>query len=302
MKQEEKNIEKHITRYMEQIEIPDQLNQCVQQSIEQGKLHRERINIMRKRIKGLTVSAAAVGIAFVGTANLSPTFAKTMSEIPVLKSLINVVTWRQFDYEEENYEVHIDTPVVEGLEDKMLQAQLNEKYLEENKELFEQFKEEVKQIEELGGKGHLGTDVGYEIKTDNEDILSIGRYIAHTAGSASTTIQYDTIDKKNEILITLPSLFKDDTYVSIISENIKLQMKEQMAEDENKIYWLEGEEELIEGFKRIDSNQNFYINNEGKLVIAFGEYEVAPGYMGIVEFEIPTSILKTILVSGAYIK
>lgn len=302
MKQEEKNIEKHIIRYMEQIEIPDQLNQCVEQSIEQGKLHRERINIMRKRIKGLTVSAAAVGIAFVGTANLSPTFAKTMSEIPVLKSLINVVTWRQFDYEEENYEVHIDTPVVEGLEDKMLQAQLNEKYLEENKELFEQFKEEVKQIEELGGKGHLGTDVGYEIKTDNEDILSIGRYIAHTAGSASTTIQYDTIDKKNEILITLPSLFKDDTYVSIISENIKLQMKEQMAEDENKIYWLEGEEELIEGFKRIDSNQNFYINNEGKLVIAFGEYEVAPGYMGIVEFEIPTSILKTILVSGAYIK
>ena len=302
MKQEEKNIEKHIIRYMEQIEIPDQLNQCVQQSIERGKLHRERINIMRKRIKGLTVSAAAVGIAFVGTANLSPTFAKTMSEIPVLKSLINVVTWRQFDYEEENYEVHIDTPVVEGLEDKMLQAQLNEKYLEENKELFEQFKEEVKQIEELGGKGHLGTDVGYEIKTDNEDILSIGRYIAHTAGSASTTIQYDTIDKKNEILITLPSLFKDDTYVSIISENIKLQMKEQMAEDENKIYWLEGEEELIEGFKRIDSNQNFYINNEGKLVIAFGEYEVAPGYMGIVEFEIPTSILKTILVSGAYIK
>ncbi|MFB8736384.1 hypothetical protein ACEQPO_30285 [Bacillus sp. SL00103] len=37
---------------------------------------------------------------------------------------------------------------------------------------------------------------------------------------------YDTIDKKNHVLITLPSLFKDDRYIDVISENIKEQNEE----------------------------------------------------------------------------
>ncbi|MDU5177028.1 RsiV family protein, partial [Clostridium sp.] len=41
---------------------------------------------------------------------------------------------------------------------------------------------------------------------------------------------------------------------------------------------------------------------EGKLVISFDKYEVAPGYMGVVEFVIPTEILSDSLVSNEYIK
>ncbi len=51
-----------------------------------------------------------------------------------------------------------------------------------------------------------------------------------------------------------------------------------------------------------DINQNFYINKEGKFVISFDEYEVAPGYMGVQEFIIPTEIISNILVSDEYIK
>lgn len=43
------------------------------------------------------------------------------------------------------------------------------------------------------------------------------------------------------------------------------------------------------------------LNASGKLVIVFDEYEVAPGYMGAVSFEIPTEILKDILKEG-YLK
>ena len=45
---------------------------------------------------------------------------------------------------------------------------------------------------------------------------------------------------------------------------------------------------------KIDKNQNFYINNNGEIVISFDEYEVAPGYMGVVEFTIPNSVINSI--------
>ncbi len=81
-------------------------------------------------------------------------------------------------------------------------------------------------------------------------------------------------------------------------------MIEQNKADENKFYWVEGIEKDInmDLFEKISKDQNFYINSEGKLVISFDKYEVAPGYMGVVEFVIPTEILSDSLVSNEYIK
>ncbi len=75
-------------------------------------------------------------------------------------------------------------------------------------------------------------------------------------------------------------------------------------EDENMIYWVSGveDEDLIELFEKISKDQNFYINNDGKLVICFDKYEVAPGYMGVQEFIIPTEVISNVLVSNEYIK
>ena len=52
------------------------------------------------------------------------------------------------------------------------------------------------------------------------------------------------------------------------------------------------------GFQEITDEVNFYVNESGKLVIVFDEYEVAPGYMGAVSFEIPTGILTDIIRDG----
>ena len=302
MKNSNEQIESQIKEYMEQIEIPDTLDECVKKSIEIGKLKIKRVINMTRWMRNMTTSVAVLGLAFVGTANLSPTFAKSMSEIPVLSGLVKVVTFGQYDYADENYEANIKAPLIDGMKNEALQAHLNQKYLQENKKLYEAFKTEIAGMKELGKEGHLGTEAGFEIKTDNGEVLSIARYVENTAASASTQVYYDTIDKKNEVLITLPSLFKDGQYVEVISEYIKNEMKKEMKEDENKVYWVEDSEEGVEGFKQIGNEQSFYINENGKLVIAFEEYEVAPGYMGNVEFEIPTEVIQESLVSNAYIK
>ena len=71
-----------------------------------------------------------------------------------------------------------------------------------------------------------------------------------------------------------------------------------MKKDPQKIYWVQGAEtQMTDLFEKIKKDQNFYINASGQLVISFQKYEVAPGYMGVPEFVIPTSLLSDLLVS-----
>ncbi|MDA3732710.1 DUF3298 domain-containing protein [Niameybacter massiliensis] len=287
---------------LEKIEIPEELDQVVYKAIQRGSASNERVIKMRKWSRNLLTSVAALTIGFVGICNISPTFADTISTIPGLGVLVKVITFDQIKYQEDTYEATLNTPIVEGLNNGALQEALNNKYIEENKALFEQFEKDVAHMKTYPEGGHLGIDTGYQIKTDSEQILSIGRYVVNTAASSSTTMTYDTIDKQNEILITLPSLFKDSSYIELISENIKEQMRTRMAQDNSLIYWIEGDPDAIDGFNKISANQNFYITTEGKLMISFDKYEVGPGVMGIQEFEIPTTVLQNILVSNTYIK
>jgi len=295
------NLEHLKKEYME-TPMPEELDFMIRKSLKEGR------NTMKKKTRGknigvIAASAAAAIVVFTAGINVSPVFASTMSKIPVIGNVVKVLTFKEYVYNDGNHNADIKVPSIEGLENKDLQNSLNEKYLAENKKLYEEFEADMEEMKK-NGDGHLGVDSGYEVKTDTDKILSVGRYVVNMVGSSSTTMKYDTIDKENEILITMPSLFKDESYVDVISENIKEQMLQQKKEDENKTYWVEGieNEGITERFEKISAEQNFYITLEGKLVISFDKYEVAPGYMGIVEFEIPTNVISDILVSGEYIK
>ena len=281
----------------ENIEIPDELEFLVRTTIKEQEKKMKRKNIINKSV----IAAAVAGVVFVGSINLSSEISYALSEVPVLGSIVRVLTFKTFELKDNNFDAELKTPAIEGLDSK-LEAMLNEKYLDENQKLYDDFMKEIDELKKADmEEAHMGIASGYEVKTDTDKLLVIGRYVVNTAGSSSTTIKYDTIDKQNKILITLPSLFKDEAYIDIISENIKAQMKEQMK-DENNVYWLEDEMMGDENFSNIDKNQSFYITKDNQLVIAFDKYEVAPGYMGNPEFIIPSELLKDTLVSEEYIK
>ena len=281
----------------ENIEIPDELEFLVRTTIKEQEKKMKRKNIINKSV----IAAAVAGVVFVGSINLSSEISYALSEVPVLGSIVRVLTFKTFELKDKNFDAQLKTPAIEGLDSK-LEAMLNEKYLDENQKLYDDFMKEIDELKKADmEEAHMGIASGYEVKTDTDKLLVIGRYVVNTAGSSSTTIKYDTIDKQNKILITLPSLFKDEAYIDIISENIKAQMKEQMK-DENNVYWLEDEMMGDENFSKIDKDQSFYITKDNQLVIAFDKYEVAPGYMGNPEFIIPSELLKDALVSEEYIK
>ncbi|MFC5449419.1 DUF3298 domain-containing protein [Paenibacillus aestuarii] len=286
---------KPLKEQYENISIPKELDFIVKQAIKQRKTK----SAYMKWVIGI---AAAIIVCTTTGVNSNPAFAKALSEVPVVGSIVKVLTFKEVVVNEGNAQATFQVPAVTNMTNQSLEAALNSKYVEENKKLYDQFTADVAKLKQ-NGDGHLGVNSGYTVKTDNEQILAIGRYVVNTVGSSSTTFKYDTIDKKNEVLLTLPSLFKDDRYISLISDNVKEQMKAQMKADDKKVYWVEGvPNQANAAFKNIGPDQNFYINADGKLVISFNKYEVAPGYMGVIEFVIPTEAIADDLVSGVYVK
>lgn len=280
----------------DEIEIPEELSRVVQDSIRAAKRKQQK----NKPFKQWGIGIAAAATLFVTSVNISPALAQSLSTIPVLGSIVQVVTLQEINVAEDTYNADLKTPNVTGLNNKELENKLNEKYIKENEALYEGFQKEMEALKEAGG-GHLGVASTYEVVTDTDDILSISRYNVNTVGSSSTTMRTDTIDKKNEILITLPSLFKDDQYIEAISTYIKGEMIKQMKADENIIYWVGSEAEFA-SFEAIRPDQTFSITADHKLTISFDKYEAAPGYMGVLTFEIPTEVIQDLLVSDAYIK
>lgn len=287
-----KRLKQMINEY-EKIEIPKELQTLVQHTLHQEK---------KRKAPKMFIGMAAAAIIFITSVNTSSTIAFAFSDIPVLDKIVKLITFREYKVDEGTYNANIKVPAVTNLENKALEESLNEKYLQENEKLYQEFLTEMEELKKDGG-GHLGVDSGYEIKTDNKQILSIARYNVNTEGSSSTTMKYDTIDKQKKVLIKLPSLFKNDDYMTVISEYIKEQMRAQMRANSEVTYWVSGtDQELFTEFEKIAKEQNFYINNHGKLVISFDKYEVSPGYMGVVEFIIPTEVIQDQLVSNEYIK
>lgn len=289
---------KELKNQYESIPIPDNLDEVVETAIKNG---RKKKNVPR----WLVSTVAAVAIFTVGV-NISPAMAKTLDDIPVINKVAKILTFREYKVKEKTYDADIKVPHIKGLNDNKLESKLNEKYIEDGKKLYSDFKDTVADLKKNGG-GHYGVASGYSVMLNDDQLVSIGRYVVNTAASSSTTMKYDTIDKENKVVLSLPMLFKDDSYIHTISNYIVEQMKKEMKESKmEKMYWIKGagvpDEDLVDNFKEIKANQNFYINKHHQLVIAFDKYEVAPGYMGLVEFKIPTKLIQKDLVSNQYIK
>ncbi|SHO46653.1 RsiV family protein [Anaerocolumna xylanovorans] len=274
--------------------IPDELDFIVRKTLKKEK---DKMKF-HKLSKNIITGVAAAAALFVLTVNVSPAAANAMADVPVLTSLVKVVTFREYTYKDDHHEADVKVPQVTGLDNKDLENHLNEKYLEENTKLYKDF------LKNIGtdnlDKANLALFTDYKVILDTDSLLVMASEKTEIAASGSESVHYDTIDKKNQMVLTLSSLFKDSSYIDVISKNIISQMKDQMAKDEDKMYFIaDGTED---GFKTISADQNFYINKDGKLVISFNEYDVAPGVMGIVEFIIPTEVIKDILVSDYYVK
>lgn len=281
--------------------------------MEKRNKKKENQNKKNHAIRNAAAAAAAVAVVFVALPNTSESVAYAMSNIPVVGKLVEAVTFRDYKYESERNNADIEVPelavnetalpgteqVAEGTEqaaDSEVQENLKKTTDEINAEIQKITDEIVAEFEEnlkFEG-GYQNVMVKHEVLSTTENYFTLKLICYQGSGSGAEWDYFYTIDLETGERLALKDLFVDGAdYITPISENIKEQMQEQMDADENVYYWLNDEIEEW-NFQKITDETSFYLNEDGNIVISFNEGDVAPMYMGCVEFVIPSDVTEGI--------
>ena len=326
-------------RTYEQIEIPGELQETMNRAVrsvdKKKSAARYRKRRMMRAVRNIGVAAAAVLLCMTVGVNTNEVLAKELGQLPVIGSLVRVLTITSYHEEDGDHDITVNVPEIEveenqtagteavpqtdgthqaeeasgetasaggegpetaGMSDADIEEAVNaqiqeivDSHIAQAKEKFAEYKEAFFATggteEEWGGRT-MDIDVDYEVKYQEGSVLSLELSTFEGWVAAQELRYYYNIDVAQNRELTLKDLLGED-YVNIANESIRQQMKERAAADENLVYWGVTETESgIDGFVSVDEDTDFYINADGNPVVCFGEYEIAPGFMGIQEFEI----------------
>ncbi len=273
----------------------------MKKKIEQAK-RENRKNETRHVWRNIAAAAAAVVVLVTVLPNTSQSVAYAMSRIPLLSKWVEVVTFRDYQYEDDHNTADITVPEItlntEAAEssNSALSRQTKKTADEINAEIKSITDKLIKEFEDSkkNEEGYQDMTVTSEVLATTDDYFTLKLICYQSAGSGAEWDYYYTIDLSTGERLQLSDLFRSGSdYINVISDNIKEQMKEQMAADENVIYWLDSDMPEWD-FKSITDDTSFYLNENGELVICFNEGDVAPMYMGCVQFVIPDDVLAEI--------
>ena len=290
-KENESNLSKLKKEY-ESVSMGEEAIHVMRQRMEQGKKEK-KIMKMKTWMKGVAVAAA---VALVILPNTSSSVAYAMKNIPLLGNVVNVVTFRDYHYDQNKKTADVSVSKIdintEGLEGESVDnaKKSSEEINREIEQIMNQWVEEFKET--------MSSD-GYEqIMVKTEPINTTDKYFTlklicyQGAGSGYEQDFFYTINLDTGKRMKLSDLFiESSNYITIISDDIKKQMRKQMDEDENVSYWLDDKEVEEWNFEEIPEDVSFYVNENNELVICFNEGDVAPMYMGTVEFVISNEVL-----------
>ncbi len=294
----EKKLQRFKTEY-HQHEMTNEQTKQLYQKIKEAKQMDCKKQKHSGNIKFVAAAVFAVICIFIILPNTSGTIAHAMEQIPVIGELVKVVTFREYEYETDRNMADIEVPEIKPeaqTGDGALQENLDRTAAEINAEIQSITDSLIKEFE-----SNLENEWGYqdiivksEILATTPDYFTLKLICYQGAGSGYQWNYFYTIDLNTGERLKLKDIFKEGAdYITPISENIKLQMQEQMDTDEQVYYWLNDEIEEW-NFKEITDETSFYLNEKGNVVIGFNEGDVAPMYMGTVEFEIPADVLEGI--------
>lgn len=244
----------------------------------------------KKAVRTMGIAVAAISIFSLGLGvgvNANPVFAETVSGIPVLREIAEIFTIEEQHEENSVYATDVKIPAIEGIAEKKLQDKINDLVKTQIDSAVEETKAEMQAEKEmwlrLGGKeeDYMVQEIiiDYEVYSLTEKYVSFAVFKTETSASAYSVHSYYNYDLETGEALTLEAILGKD-YETIANEQVLAGIAERSKEKD--AYFFEGEE----GFNGVTKDQAFYINEAGNPVIVFNKYEIAPGYMGVQEFEI----------------
>lgn len=231
----------------------------------------------------LTALAAVLALA-VALPNASAAMADAMGSLPVLGPLFRAVTFRTYEVEEGSNHVSIQVPQVvdEGAESAGAE-EINQQVTDYTDQLIAAYEND------LHADGYFNLDVTWEVVTDTDRWFTLRLSTDLVMASGNHQERYYHIDKATGEQQTLSALFPETfDYVTVISDELKAQMRARMEADAREHYWLEDDPLGSTYFDTIDPEQDFYFDENGRIVIPFDKYEVGPGSTGSPRFTLET--------------
>ena len=143
--------------------------------------------IFMKLIKRTGMTAAAAMMAITILANIDPTIANAMEQIPVIGPISKVVTFRTYENNTDNFEANVQIPQVEAAPEAVNKS--IEQYADE---LIASYEKELAQSQ---GEGHYSLDSSYKVVTDNNKYLCIRIDTTVVMASGAEYTKIFTIDK-----------------------------------------------------------------------------------------------------------
>ena len=299
----EQDLLESLKNSYQQIPVPEEARLRLLKGIRQAKDEMEEAELLagsskgRKRqilvfAKRAAATAAAALAAITVLANSGPTTAMAMGKIPVIGAIADIVTFRTYESKEGTFEANLEIPEISlpsanSGEDTSGAVSANQDIEEYANRLIAQYEEDLRAS---GGEGNYSLHSTWDVVFENDRYVSIRIRTTQIMASGMESVKIFNVDKKTGETVPLKVLLKDDSQLlEAVSNNIKAQMRAQMAADESVTYFLDSETPEWD-FKGLTGDESYYFDKNGQLVITFDEYEVAPGYMGAVEFTIPKDI------------
>ena len=283
------NIRK-VKKVYEALKIPEEIDYTINRGISNGKYKKK---YMFTHIKYAISTMACTFFAFVFLVNINPTFASSISDVPILRDIARVFTIKEIKEEDKEKLISAKIPALENTGNTELEKRVNyEIMLKINKildEVNQRAAEYKRAVIETGGKEEdyqpINILIDYKVGYSTDKLVSFMILKTETLASAYTEMFFYNIDIQTGKELNLRDIFGSD-YKNIIDEEIYKQIEER-SKNPNNIYFTKDEG----GFEGIENEyQDFYINSDGKVVIVFEKYKIAPGYMGTQEFVIDKQI------------
>ena len=268
-------------------DIPPELDFAVASALREGERRRRR----RRWQSRALASLAACCASFVLLVNASPAFASAVYQVPVLGDLARVVTVTEYSIANKERLIDVRLPAVEDTGSTDLEQRINTEIQTRIDAVLAEAEARAEETKAAfvatGGDPEefmpVIISVDYEVKCRNDQYLSFVIFKTETKASAYTEFFCYNIDLETGKELTLQDMLGPD-YKEIANQVIREEIARRSQEPGN--VYFDGTDG-IEGFQSITADQRFYINEAGNPVVIFEKYEIAPGYMGQQEFEIP---------------
>lgn len=286
---------KALQKIYQSVKIPKELPYEVNKAIKNSK--KKRLSFAAKTTIKVCTTLATCFIVFVVMINVNPNFVSAVENIPVLSQLVEWLQIREIHEKTEVDVIDAQIPNLTNTGNSELEKTINQKINEKIQELIEIARNdayEAKKILESYDTNHkfepIHLNISYEIKSAQNGILSFIITQEQTDNMHANVhvqkLMYN-IDLNHNKELSLQDLLGKN-YEQIVNTQIKEKMAQIEKEGTGDFFEPEDFPYLEHGgwFEGITENQKFYVNESGNVVIVFDRYEIAPGYMGMPEFEI----------------